>query len=189
MRIGIAALLGAIVIFFWQFASHMVLPVGQMGFRLPTNEDVVLQAVSSGLPQPGVYLLPSIDPAKMSDEAVRSAWIEKQKKNPFAFVVIAPPEQSAGGMGAQLGMQFVINLIGALIIAWLLAATAWGFGARVLGATALGVFGWLVNTLPQWNWYRFPVDFALGNLIDQGVGWLLAGVAIAWWLGRAQRSY
>ena len=52
------------------------------------------------------------------------------------------------------------------------------------GATAIGVFGWLANIVPQWNWYRFPADFAFGNLIDEGVGWLLAGVAIAWWLGR-----
>ena len=55
MRIVIAALLGAIVMFVWQFLAHMVLPIGEMGFRLPQNEDVVLQAVSTGLPTPGIY--------------------------------------------------------------------------------------------------------------------------------------
>lgn len=184
MRIGIAALLGAIVMFFWQFASHTFLPFGEMGFRAPQNEDVVLQAVSSGFGQPGIYAVPYIDPAKMNDEAVANAWIEKEKANPFAFVVVAPPNPDAGGMGKELGTQFVTNLLAALLVAWLLAATAWGFGARVLGATAVGVFGWLANIVPQWNWYRFPTDFALGNLLDQGIGWLLAGVAMAWWLGR-----
>jgi hypothetical protein len=24
----------------------------------------------------------------------------------------------------------------------------------------------------------------VGNLLDQGIGWLLAGIVIAWWLGR-----
>jgi len=24
----------------------------------------------------------------------------------------------------------------------------------------------------------------VGNLLEQGIGWLLAGVAMAWWLGR-----
>ena len=67
MRVFLAALLSAIVIFLWEFVAHMLLPVGEMGMRLPANEDVVLQAVATGLPQPGIYMLPSIDPAKMSD--------------------------------------------------------------------------------------------------------------------------
>ncbi|MET0226530.1 MAG: hypothetical protein ABW187_08830, partial [Dokdonella sp.] len=82
MRIGIAALLGAIVIFFWQFASHMLLPVGMMGFRLPQAEDAVLQSAGSGLPQTGIYMLPSMDPAKMSDKATTDAWVAKAKANP-----------------------------------------------------------------------------------------------------------
>lgn len=184
MRIGIAALLGAIVLFVWQFVSHTLLPVGEMGFRAPQNENVVLQAVSAGLPGPGIYALPYIDPARMNDDAVMNAWVEKEKANPLAFVVVAAPDPAAGGMGRQLGTQFASNLLAALLATWLLAATAWGFGARVAGATAIGVFGWLANIVPQWNWYRFPADFAFGNLIDEGVGWLLAGVAIAWWLGR-----
>ncbi|HEY0230164.1 MAG TPA: hypothetical protein VGC55_02830 [Dokdonella sp.] len=184
MRIGIAALLGAIVIFFWQFASHMLLPVGTMGFRLPQAEDAVLQSVSAGLPQAGIYLLPSIDPAKMGDKPTMDAWVAKAKVNPSVFVVVATPKADPASMGAELGTQFVSNLVAAVLVAWVLAATAWGFGARVTGATAFGVFGWLANILPQWNWYRFPSDFLVGNLIDQGVGWLLAGVAIAWWLGR-----
>ena len=64
MRIAIAALLAAIVIFIWQAIAHMLLPIGQMGFRQPQNEDVVLQAVTTGLTTPGIYYLPSIDPAK-----------------------------------------------------------------------------------------------------------------------------
>lgn len=184
MRIGTAALLGAIVIFVWQFVSHTLLPIGEMGFRLPQNEDVVLQAVTTGLPQSGIYALPHIDPAKMGDESTMNAWIEKEKVSPYAFVVVAAPNPDAGSMSRELGTQFVSNLIAALLAAWLLAATAWGFGARVLGAAAFGVFGWLANIVPQWNWYRFPGDFLLGNLIDQAIGWTLAGIAIAWWLGR-----
>ena len=56
-----------------------------------------------------------------------------------------------------------------------------------LGAVAFGLFGWLMNIVPQWNWYRFPSDFMVGNLLEQGIGWLLGGIAIAWWLGRAVR--
>ena len=184
MRIGIAALLGAIVLFVWQFISHMFLPIGTMGFHAPKNEDVVLEAVAANLPPPGVYALPYIDPARMNDETVAKAWVEKEKTHPFVFAVVSPPDPNAGGMGRQLGTQFVTNLLGAVIVAWLLAATGWTLGMRAIGACAAGVFGWLVNAVPQWNWYRFPGDFAIGALLDQGIGWLLAGFAIAWWLSR-----
>jgi hypothetical protein len=184
MRIVIAALLGAIVMFFWQFASHMLLPIGEMGFRAPQNEDVVIQAIASGTPESGIYGLPYIDMKDFENEAKQKAWVEKAKANRFAFVVVSEPQTDPASMGPQLGKQFVANLLGALIIAFVLAATAWGFGARVLGSLGFGVFGWLLNIVPQWNWYRFPSDFMLGGLLDQGIGWLLAGIPIAWWLGR-----
>lgn len=189
MRIVIAALLAAVVLFFWQFASHVLLPVGEMGFRAPQNEDAVLAAVNSGLGPPGIYHMPHIDGTKMGDEAAVKTWVEKAKTNPYAFVVVAPPIQDAGSMGRQLATQFVTNFLAALIAACLLASVPWGFGARALGAAAIGLFGWLANAVPQWNWYLFPRDFAIGALIDQGVGWLLAGFAMAWWLGRRRPRF
>ena len=90
MRYIIAALLGAIVVFLWGFVAHMLLPIGEMGMRKPANEDVVLQAVASGLPQQGIYLLPHIDPEKMGDKATVDAWEAKAGQNRFAFVSVGP---------------------------------------------------------------------------------------------------
>lgn len=186
MRVIIAALLGAIVLFFWQFVSHTMLPIGEMGFRAPQNEDVVIQAIASGTPAPGIYALPYIDMENYGNEAALKAWAEKAKANRFSFVVVSDPQTDPESMGRQLGTQFVSNFLGALIVASLLGATAWGFGARVIGSLGFGVFGWLLNIVPQWSWYSFPGDFMLGGLLDQGIGWLLAGIPIAWWLGRAK---
>ena len=51
----------------------------------------------------------------------------------------------------------------------------------------LGLFSWLTVSAPWWNWYRFTDAFTLGSLLEQVIGWAIAGVAIAWWLGRGQR--
>ncbi|MGH8214569.1 MAG: hypothetical protein ACREPZ_02580 [Rhodanobacteraceae bacterium] len=191
MRIAIAALFGAIVIFLWQFASHMLLPIGEMGFRAPQNESVVLQAATRGLPASGVYLLPYLAPEKMNDPVAVKDWTDRAKQSPSLFAVVAPPNTVVTNMVPELIRQFVINLLGALLVAFVLAGTAWGFGMRVLGAVVFGVFGWLLDIVPLWNWYKFPADYVVGNLLDQGVGWLLAGIAIAWWLGRrrARRAF
>ncbi|HWG10159.1 MAG TPA: hypothetical protein VN693_01485 [Rhodanobacteraceae bacterium] len=188
MRIAVAALFGAIVIFLWQFVSHMVLPIGEMGFRAPQNEQAVLQAAVGSLPASGLYLLPYLAPDKMKDPAAVQAWTAEAQKNPSLFVAVSPPNATGTDMAPELVKQFVTNLLGALLVAFVLAAAAWSFGMRVLGSTIFGVFGWLLNIVPMWNWYRFPADYMIGNLLDQGIGWLLAGIAIAWWLGRRRSS-
>ena len=48
----------------------------------------------------------------------------------------------------------------------------------MLVAGALGLFSWLTVSLPYWNWYRFPLDFTVGSLIEQVVGWLIAGAIV-----------
>jgi hypothetical protein len=87
-------------------------------------------------------------------------------------------------MGPQLATQFGSVFIASLIVAWLLAATNWGFANRVAGATAMGVFAWAASVVPEWNWYRFPTDYMIGGLIEHAVGWMLGGIVIAWWVGR-----
>ena len=184
MRILIAAVLGAVVLFLWGFVAHTMLPVGEMGMSQPQNEDAVLQAVQANLPTPGIYVMPYLNHDQMKDEAVANAWAEKAKANPYAFVVVAAPLADPMSMGRHLATQFGSVFIASLIVAWLLAATTWGFASRVVGATAMGVFAWVASVVPTWNWYRFPTDYMIGGLIEQAVGWLLGGIAIAWWIGR-----
>jgi MFS family permease len=43
-------------------------------------------------------------------------------------------------MAPQLTKQFVTNFLAALLATFVLAATAWTFGARVIGAVAFGLF-------------------------------------------------
>ena len=189
MRIGTAALIGAIVIFFWQFVSHMMLPIGNMGFRMPANEDVVIQSIASGTPEAGIYMLPSFDPAKWGDETVMAAWEAKAKASRFSFVVVSPPQENPASMAKALTVQFIGSFIMALVIACLMAAAPWSFGMRVAGSAAVGIGGWVMNSLPLWAWYKFPTDYVVGTFLDQVIGWTLAGVGIAWWLGRRRKTF
>lgn len=188
MRIGIAALLGAIAIFIWQAISHMFLPIGQMGFRQPASEETVIQSIASGMPESGIYMLPAIDPSKWNDEAAIAEWEKRAKANRFSFVVVSQPQENPSSMAKALTVQFICSFIMALVIAWLLAAVPWSFGMRVAGSLAVGIGGWAMNSLPLWAWYKFPMDYVVGTFIDQTIGWALAGAAIAWWLGRNRNA-
>lgn len=188
MRLIVAALLGGIVVFCWGFVSHMVLPVGEMGHEMTTSEDVVLSALQEGLPaREGVYHVPGLAPEQYQDEAAAAAYSAKAAANPNAVIIYQPEGRDGMAMTPQLVKEWATNTVSALLVAWVLSLGAFGFGKRVGIATVMGVFAWLVVSVPYWNWYRFPLDFTIGSLIMIVVGWFLAGLAMAWWLGRRGR--
>jgi hypothetical protein len=187
MRIFVAGVLGAIVFFLWGFIAHEVLPIGSMGMHVATAEEPVLAAMRENLPGEGVYMIPGVAPEKMADAAAVKSYSEKAKANPNAFVVYQPIGHDGMDMGANLAKQFVSNFLAALLVAFVLGLGAFGFAKRVFIATALGLFAWLSISVPYWNWYRFPLDFTIGALLEQVLGWLLAGIVMAWWLGRRSR--
>ncbi|MDQ3229790.1 MAG: hypothetical protein M3Q13_08685, partial [Pseudomonadota bacterium] len=185
MRVIIAGIIGGLVIFLWSMVAHTVLPIGEAGFKVPTQQDAVLSALAQSVAGEGVYMYPSMPMEQWNDKAASSAFDQQSRGKPYAFVVYQPGGNPVNqSMTPNLIKQFVTDTLAALVAAWILALGAWNFGRRVLVAGALGLFAWLAISLPQWNWYMFPMNLTLASLIEQVIGWLLAGAAMAWWLGR-----
>jgi hypothetical protein len=179
MRVILAAIVGGIVVFFWGFLSHAVLPIGEIGMRVSTDEDAVIAALKANLPEEGVYYVPYLDHETMRDEAKNQAWGEKSAANPNAFIAYQPVGRNSAQMGTMLITEGVTNVLSALIaamIAWLAGS---GFAARVMVVAGMGLFSFVTIHIPMWNWYRFPLEFTQGQGIVHIVGWILAGIAIA----------
>ncbi len=189
MRILIAGLLGGLAMFLWGAVSHMLLPIGEAGHKTATQQQVVLDALAQSTSGEGVYMYPGIAPERMSDPAAMQAFSQDSRGKPYAFVVYQPGGNPANqSMTPNLMKQWATDTLAALVVAWVLALGAWSFGRRVLVAAALGLFSTLTVSLPQWNWYLFPLDFTLGSLAGQVIGWTVAGAVIAWWLGRSAKT-
>src|SRR5215469_4886467 len=188
MRVLVAALMGGIVMFLWGAIAHMALGLGNVGMRQPVSEDTVLASLHPGLGNyPGVYILPSVDPDKMRDKATMDAYSAKSKVSPYAFMVYLPQGEDLSDMSAQLPRQWASDTLSALALAFVMGLAAFSFMTRLSIALAAPVFAWLSTLVPYWNWYRFPTNFTLAALIEQVIGWLLAGAVMAWWLGRGSQ--
>lgn len=188
MRVLVAGLIGGILMFVWGVAAHMALGLGEVGIKLPTNENVALSGLQEGLGgQAGVYMLPSLDPKKMGDAAEVRTYSIKAVRSPYAFVVYQPQGTDMTRMGPQIGRQWASDTLSALALAFVMGVGALSFRQRVAVALAAAVFAWLSMSVPYWNWYRFPLDFTLAALVEQLIGWLIAGAAMAWWVGRSER--
>jgi hypothetical protein len=189
MRILVAAIFGGIVMFCWGAVAHMALGLGNQGIHQPVHEDTVLSSLHQGLgDQAGVYLLPSFDPNKWSDPAAKTAYQQKAVVSPYALVVYEPQGEDMTKMGPQLLRQWASDTLSSLALAFLMGLAAFGFAKRMAIAVAAPIFAWFSVLVPYWNWYRFPVSFTWAALIEQVIGWLLAGAVMAWWLGRAGRK-
>lgn len=125
----------------------------------------------------------------MQDEAKAAAFATKSAANPYAYVIWQPTPtgESPMDMGKELGRQAATDLTLGVLLAWVLSLVAGGLGRRAGVAAVAGVLVTLASHVPYWNWYRFPSDWLLGQAIEVIVGFILAGVVAAWWLGRNPR--
>jgi hypothetical protein len=176
-RILLAALLGGIAVFVWGMISHMLLPLGEAGVKMLPDEAGVTSALGASIHEPGVYLFPGVDMKDSSKEA-QQRWAEKYKKGPTGMLIYHPVGEEFK-WGPHLAIEFLSNLLGALVAAILLARVAGGYGSRVLLTAALGLFAWLAINISYWDWYGFPANFVLLEGVDQVISWLAAGLVIA----------
>ncbi|HXU30669.1 MAG TPA: hypothetical protein VN851_08850 [Thermoanaerobaculia bacterium] len=176
-KILLAALAGGLVLFAWGAVSHMATPLGEMGLKNLPDEGPVLTALGASIPEAGLYFYPGLDMKNATDEQ-RAAWEEKIKSGPSGLLLYRP----SGGEAMsprQLGSELVSNIFAAWIAAIVVSMISAPFGRRVLVIGLLGLFAWLSISASYWIWYGFPTAFVGAELIDQVVGWLLAGLAIA----------
>ena len=189
MRVLVAGLIGGILMFLWGVVAHMALGLGNVGLKQPASESAVLSTLHEGLgDKAGVYILPSLDPKKMGDAAEVIAYQQQAIRSPYAWVVYLPQGDDMTRMGPQIGRQWASDTLSALALAFVMGLAGLGFRRRLALAAVAVAFAWLSTMVPYWNWYRFPLDFTWAALIEQLIGWLIAGAAMAWWLGRSERK-
>lgn len=183
MRLIIAAVLAGIVMFMWGAVSHMFLGIGDAGVKPMPNENAVETVLKTNITEPGFYFMPGMDMSHRATEEQHAAWAAKYKEGPTAILVYHPTGEDALSM-KQFGVELGSNIAAALVVGMILSLGSVGFSRGVTIATLVGLAGWLSINVSYWNWYRFPTNFVTAELIDQIVGWLLAGFVLGFMLKR-----
>jgi hypothetical protein len=176
MRILIAGVAGAVAMFIWMGVAHMVTPLGWIGFSQIADEAPVIAAMQGAIPKDGLYIFPWVDPK--SKEAM-AQYKEKVKTSASGLLLYkAPPGSDIETK--QLVIEFVTEIALCLLAAFLLAQTMLAAYAMRVGFVALvGVTAAISTNVPYWNWYGFPCDFTLAAIFMAVVGYLVAGLVIA----------
>jgi hypothetical protein len=179
-KVLLGGVVGGVIVFFWGAVAHMMLPLGQMGMSTisQSREERVLAELKGAIFEPGLYFFPGHDMSKPLSKAETAAWEARMKKGPTGILVIKP---NGGEVMSPktLGIEFVSGMLAAVVGSIILYQVTSGYAARVLVLPLVGLFGWLSILVSYWNWYGYPTEYVIAELITEVVGWLLAGFVLA----------
>lgn len=180
-KILLSGFVGGFVLFIWGAVSHMALGLGESSMKSMQNEETVIAAMKENMKEPGLYLFPGGVPSNDMTAEQQAEFMRRWEQGPSGFLVFHPTGMP--GMSAKtLLIELASNIAAALVAAYLLAQALGslpGLVSRILFVTLIGVIPFLAISVSYWNWYGFPAGFTFGELIEQGVGFALAGVVMA----------
>ncbi len=178
MRILLAALAGAAAMFVWTAIAHMATPLGRTGFSEIPNEQAVLHTMNDSIgAKPGLYIFPWTDP---NDSKAMEKYAAMAKVNPSGMLLYRGPGQDMGdNMTPMLIKEFLKQFAQSLIAAWIVSMIAASFITRAGVVAAIGVSAAIATNVSYWNWYGFPFDYTMAQIVIEVVSAIVAGLAIA----------
>ncbi|QDU64061.1 hypothetical protein Pan216_49490 [Planctomycetes bacterium Pan216] len=182
LRVILAAVIGGLIVFVWNFVSWMVLPFhGQTLDRIP-GEPAQVEEFLGTFPESGVYHYPGMPPSSNPSEQEMADWTEAYKSGPRVKMMIVEHGDADAAMGKETLTALLLDIGGAFMVAQLLALVGPAvvfYWQRVGFVVMLVCFALVVGYLPDWIWWGHPVDFALLKVADILLAWFLAGLVIA----------
>ena len=184
-RVFLAGLLGAMAMFAWTAIAHMATPLGEAGMENTMKDEELLSALKSNVKdKDGLYMYPSMglppDATHAQQSEAMEKYPEKLEKNPSGFFIYHPAGSRPMNMGKYLTVEFITELIEALLVVTLLAQTRIvTFGGRVAFVTAAGIMAAIATNVSYWNWWGFPTVYTVSYIFIQVVGFFLVGLVAA----------
>jgi hypothetical protein len=183
-RVLLTGILGGIVMFVWTTIAHMVLPLGEAGFREIPDEQSVVGAMNSAIgDQAGFYIFPGPglgpNPTREQRSKAMKRMVEDFSKHASGLLIYHPPGR-AFSFGKSLGTEFVTELLEAILVVFLLTRTRLqSFGTRVGFVFVAGILAAIATNISYWNWYGFPANYTAAYMLIQIIGFTCTGIVAA----------
>lgn len=188
MKLILAAVLAAIVSFFWGYVSWMVLGWHEAGWHDFKDEKVVSQTIlENATSGRGIYMLPFMnEPLKIDSPEEQKEKLEAHEKaheeGPYVYAIVRPGKADIN-MGRNLIRSFIRSLIVAGLIGGLMTQLTMSYPGRLAFAAAIGAIIGLGAEAQMWIWFELPTRELIVNMTDHFIEWTLAGSVLALFLG------
>lgn len=167
--------IGTLIFFIWNAISWMALPFHSNSFSTIPEQAIDFDKLKAALPADGVYHFPGYPD---TDDAENVKAVEQRMANGPRVALMVYKE---GGSSLFDPQQFIWGLLINLATVLLLYYVVSGFAIRtsktmMAACLFIGLIISFVSDLSLMNWYFYPLDFTIANIIDHIVPFLLIGL-------------
>lgn len=179
----IGSLVGAVLLFVWQFLTWSVLPIHQANYGYSANEAAIIKTLSENLTEEGQIMIPGVKPGT-SNEAAQEVCKANEGK-PWAIIQYHP-SQKMMNMAAPMIRGFLIDVVIVLLLIYLFSNMASAsFGGIFISTLMVGFISWCWFPYTGHNWFQTPMSMVRADLLDIVVGWGLLGAWLGFWLKKS----
>ncbi len=165
------SLIGAVVIFAWQFLSHAMPNFHSAASKYTPHQGEILQKLQELNLEEGMYLLGQPDPSK--SKAEQEAEMKLSENKPWA--VLNYQAGNSWEMTFRMIRGFITDFFIAMILFWLfLQQKDPSLKNRVFVSIAVGFICFLFVPYTGYIWYREPDIWAY--MLDAVVPWAILGL-------------
>ena len=164
------SLIGAIVIFVWQFLSYAMPNFHKSASAYTPAQDSILNTLAKHGIKEGMYVLGHPDPAL--SQAEQKAAMEKMEGKPWA--ILNYHETNSMSMAMNMARGFMVCFVIAFMFFWILLQQKYPtLTNSLLVALAIGMIGFFFEPYTNFIWYKAPDIFA--HFADAIFPWLILG--------------
>ncbi len=177
----IAALVGGIILFVWQFLTWGLLNLHEAQQKYTPKQDSILAYLGTQFIEDGAYMMPTFAPGTSRDEMENQMKVTEGK--PWAQVVYHKSLPGMSKMYTNMGRSLVVDFVIVLLLCWLLTKIpSPSFGTVFLGTIGTGIIIFLNAPYTMHIWYG-SFDL-MAHFTDALLAWGVTGLWLGWWLRR-----
>lgn len=178
-RLLIAAAVGSVILFMWQFLSWSLLGIHSSQMAYTDKQDAVLTALADIGLEEGAYLMPNVAPGG-DEQAVRDAMPGK----PWARVSYFKAYDQ--NMGLNMFRGWLISFVSVFLLGWIISSLPnVNIQVAVIVALSVGLIGWMNVTYQESIWFETN---SLPQLLDVFVQWGVIGTWLGYYLPKGNNS-
>ena len=184
-RAILSIIFGTIILFVWNAVSWMALPFHSSVMHTIPDNAMDFEHVKRSMPETGIYHFPGF-PETNTPEAM--AALETTLENgPRITMMAYINEPTTFFAPSTFLISLLSNFLTVLLILFIVSKLRVKNLKEMLTVTiVLAVIAALVGDIATMNWYLFPFDYTMINILDKIIGFMLLGLLFGLYTIRGQ---
>lgn len=181
----IGSLVGAILLFAWQFISWAAFGLHDSEYKYHPQQDQVMNALTGFIKEDGQYMIPRTPPGASTEEYEKS--MQEMVGKPMAIVTYRAAYENKMTMSMIRG--FLVDLVLVMLLIYVIGRRVTvTFNSIFLTTLAVGFIAWLWYPYTEHIWFPTPVAVITGALMDWIIAYGLLGGWLGFWMRRGART-